>query len=143
LEFVAPGDVLVVQVGGLLGGYWGEILSIAAQHRGVAGLVIDGGVRDTQDLEALLFPVFARGAGVFRTVKHEAGELQASLVVGGVVVNPGDIILGDADGVMAVARERVSDVLEAARKRQAAEQGYIERIHRGELTMDIYGFRKS
>lgn len=143
LEYVSAGEVLVVQVGGLLGGYWGGILTVAAQLRGVAGLVIDGGVRDSEELQRLRFPAFARGTGVFRTVKHEPGDLQTPLIVGGVLVHPGDVIIADGDGVMAVARDRVHQVLEAARKREAAERAYVERIHNGELTMDIYGFRRS
>jgi len=140
LEFVSPGDVLVVQAAGILGGNWGGILSIAAQVRGVVGLVIDGGVRDSEEMQRLGFPAFARGTGVFRTVKHEAGELQAPIVVGGVMINPCDVIIGDGDGVMSVPRARVQQVLEASRKREATEAAYVERIKKGELTMDIYGF---
>ena len=142
LEFVSPGDVLVVQVGGLLGGYWGGILSLAAQVKGVVGLVIDGGVRDSEELQRVGFPAFARGTGVFRTVKHEPGELQTPLIVGGVRVEPGDIMIGDGDGVMAVQRPRLEEVLAASRKREAAERSYLERIRNGELTMDIYGFKR-
>jgi 4-hydroxy-4-methyl-2-oxoglutarate aldolase len=143
LEFVSPGDVLVVQVGGLLGGYWGGILSFAAQAKGVAGLVIDGGIRDSEELQRVGFPAFARGTGVFRTVKHELGELQVPLIVGGVQVEPGDIIIGDGDGVMAVQRSRAEEVLQASRKREAAERSYLDRIRNGELTMDIYGFKRA
>lgn len=142
LEFVSPGEVLVVQNGGLLGGYWGGILTEAALARGVDGLVIDGGCRDVADLERLQFPVFARGLGVFRTVKHEPGELNAPLVVGGVLVRPGDVMLGDGDGVMAIARERVDEALDAARKREEHERHIVDRIHKGELTIDIYGWRR-
>ncbi|MPZ13272.1 MAG: 4-carboxy-4-hydroxy-2-oxoadipate aldolase/oxaloacetate decarboxylase [Chloroflexi bacterium] len=140
LEFVSAGDVLVVQNGELLGGYWGGILTLAAQVRRVAGLVIDGGLRDSEEIQRVGFPAFARGTAVHRTVKHEPGELQVPLVIGGVQVQPGDVILGDGDGVMAVDRARAMEALEASRKRAAAEQAYVERIRRGELTMDIYGF---
>jgi 4-hydroxy-4-methyl-2-oxoglutarate aldolase len=140
LEQAGAGDVIVAQVGGLLGGYWGGVMTVAAQARGIAGLIIDGGVRDSEELQRLGFPVFARGTGVFRTVKHEGGVLQEPLLVGGVLVNPGDIMLGDGDGVMAIPRARVQQFLEAARKREAAEAGYVERLRKGESTMDIYGF---
>jgi 4-hydroxy-4-methyl-2-oxoglutarate aldolase len=136
----AAGDVIVAQVGGLLGGYWGGVMTVAAQARNIAGLIIDGGVRDSEELQRLGFPVFARGTGVFRTVKHEGGVLQEPLLVGGVLVNPGDIVLGDGDGVMAIPRAKVQQYLEAARKREAAEAGYVERLRKGETTMDIYGF---
>jgi 4-hydroxy-4-methyl-2-oxoglutarate aldolase len=140
LEQAAAGDVIVAQVGGLLGGYWGGVMTVAAQARNIAGLIIDGGVRDSEELQRLGFPVFARGTGVFRTVKHEGGVLQEPLLVGGVLVNPGDIVLGDGDGVMAIPRAKVQQYLEAARKRDAAEAGYVERLRKGETTMDIYGF---
>jgi 4-hydroxy-4-methyl-2-oxoglutarate aldolase len=140
LEQAGAGDVIVAQVGGLLGGYWGGVMTVAAQARGIAGLIIDGGVRDSEELQRLGFPVFARGTGVFRTVKHEGGVLQEPLLVGGVLINPGDIMLGDGDGVMAIPRARVQQFLEAARKREAAEAGYVERLRKGESTMDIYGF---
>jgi 4-hydroxy-4-methyl-2-oxoglutarate aldolase len=77
---------------------------------------------------------------VFRTVKHEGGVLQEPLLAGGILISPGDIILGDADGVMAIPRARVEQFLEAARKREMAEIGYVERLQKGETTMDIYGF---
>ncbi len=140
LEQASAGDVIVAQVGGLLGGYWGGVMTVAAQARGIAGLVIDGGVRDSEELEKLGFPVWARGVGVFRTVKHEPGVLQEPLLAGGVLINPGDIILGDSDGVMAIPRAKAQQFLEAARKREAAEAGYVERLRKGETTMDIYGF---
>lgn len=143
LEFVSAGDVLVVQVSGMLGGYWGGILTTAAQIKGVAGLVIDGGVRDSEEIERLQFPVFARGTGVFRTVKHELGELNVPLMIGGVLVDPGDVILADGDGVMSIAQPRVTEVLEASRQREATERDYYERIKKGELTMDIYGFKRA
>ncbi|MBM2809881.1 MAG: dimethylmenaquinone methyltransferase [Chloroflexi bacterium] len=142
LEFVSPGDVLVIQNGGLSGGYWGGILTVGAQVKGVAGLVLDGGLRDSEEIGHLGFPAFARGTGVFRTLKHDQGDLQTPLVVGGVLVNPGDVILGDSDGVMCIPRARVDAALEGGSKREAAERAIVERIRKGELTMDIYGFRR-
>jgi 4-hydroxy-4-methyl-2-oxoglutarate aldolase len=142
LAEVSAGDVLVVDAGGQIGGYWGEILTVAAQERGAAGLVIDGGVRDTRDLKELGFPVFARGVGVRGTVKRDKGELRKPVTVGGVRIEPGDLVLGDADGVVSVPHARIADVLSAAREREAREHSVIERIRRGELTADIYGFRR-
>jgi len=142
LERVAPGDVLVIQAGGHLAGYWGEILTIAAQMRRVAGVVIDGGVRDTEALQGNGFPVFARGAAVFRTVKRDPGETGVPVVTGGVLVAPGDVVLGDADGVLALPADRLDAVLQAARERHSREQTYLERIRQGELTLDVLGFRR-
>jgi 4-hydroxy-4-methyl-2-oxoglutarate aldolase len=140
LEKASAGEVIVAQVGGLLGGYWGGVMTVAAQARGIAGLIIDGGVRDSEELQRRGFPVFARGTGVFRTVKHEGGLLQEPLLAGGILINPGDIMLGDGDGVMAIPRAKVQQYLESSRKREAAEVGYVERLQKGETTMDIYGF---
>lgn len=137
-----PGDVLVVQAGGLVAGYWGEVMAVAAQARGIAGLVIDGGVRDVDELQRLGFPAFARGVAVFRTAKHEAGELGAPVVVGGVRVEPGDVVVGDSDGVLALAPSRLEATLAAGRARREKERGVLERLRRGELTIDIYGWRK-
>lgn len=141
VEHAAPGDVLVVQAGGHIAGYWGEVLTVAAQARGIAGLVIDGGLRDVKALQRLGFPAFSRGVGVFRTVKHEPGELGVPVVVGGVHVEPGDLVLGDADGVLALPREKLAQVLQAARERGAKERTILERIRKGESTTDIYGWR--
>jgi 4-hydroxy-4-methyl-2-oxoglutarate aldolase len=143
LAEVAPGDVLVVDAGGHIGGYWGKILTVAAQQRGVAGLVIDGGVRDVRDLEELGFPVFARGIGVSGTVKRDPGALRAPVTVGGVRIETGDLVLGDADGVVSVPADRLVDVLAASCEREAKEAAVIERLRGGETTVDIYGFRRA
>ncbi len=141
LAEAAPGDVLVVNGGGLIGGYWGKILTVAAQQRRLGGLVIDGGVRDVRDLRELGFPVFARGIGVRGTVKRDPGALREPVTVGGVRVEAGDLVLGDADGVVVVPAANVGDVLAAARAREDRERSVIDRLRRGELTVDIYGFR--
>ena len=142
LEQVGEGEVIVAFNGGLSGGYWGGIMTYAAQVRGATGLLIDGGIRDTEELEKVGFPVFARGTGVFRTAKHEKGELQVPIIVGGVQVRPGDIILGDADGAMAIPADRVQQYIENGRKRADAEAGIMERLRNGETTVQIYGFLK-
>lgn len=141
LERVDGGEVLVVQAGGLLAGYWGEVLTRAAQGRGVRGLVIDGGLRDVDALETLGFPAFSRGIAMLGTTKRSAGELGGALMVGGVMVRRGSLILGDADGVVAVPPESIQDTLIAARERRAMEQSFIKRIDAGESTLDVYGLR--
>jgi 4-hydroxy-4-methyl-2-oxoglutarate aldolase len=142
LAQVAPGDVLVVDAGGHIAGYWGMILTVSAQQRGVAGLVIDGGVRDTRDLEQLAFPVFARGIGVNGAVKQDAGSLGTPVTVGGVKIARGDLVLGDADGVVAIPAAEIDRVLAASREREERERSVVERLKRGELTADIYGFKR-
>ncbi len=143
LAQASSGDVLVVDGGGFIGGYWGKILTVAAQARGVAGLVIDGGVRDLRDLRELAFPVFARGLGIRGTIKRDPGALRAPVTVGGVRIEQGDLVLGDADGVVSVPAGKVVKVLAAARAREERERGVIERLRAGELTVDIYGFRRT
>ena len=142
LAVAAPGTVLVVDAHAHLAGYWGEVMTVAAQAKGVAGLVIDGGARDSEALERLGFPVFARGRSVLRTVKHEPGRVGEPVVAGGVPVRAGDVVVADADGVVAVRAERVQEVLEAARARAAREEQLMARLRAGELTLDVLGLRQ-
>jgi len=142
LEHAPREAVLVVDAREHLAGYWGEVLAVAAQARGVAGLIIDGGVRDTEALERLGFPVFARGRSILRTVKHEPGRVGEPVVAGGVWVRAGDVVLGDADGVVLIRAERLQEVLEASRARVAREERVMERLRAGELTLDLLGLRR-
>lgn len=141
LEVSAPDVVLVVDARGHLAGYWGEVLTVAAQARGVAGLVIDGGVRDSEALQRNGFPVFARGRSVLRTVKHEPGRVGEPVVAGGVVVRAGDVVLGDSDGVVVIRADRLRDVVAASRARVAREEEIMARLRAGELTLDLLGLR--
>lgn len=138
-----PGDVLVVDGREELCGYWGEVLAVAAQQRGIAGLVIDGGVRDTVELEELGFPAFSRGVCVRRTGKFWPGTVGEAITLAGVAVAPGDAVLADADGVLVLPAAAVAATLTASRKRIQDETGYLARIRNGELTLDIYGFRQA
>lgn len=141
LEQAGPGDVLVVDGRQELCGYWGEVLAVAAQARGVAGLVIDGGVRDVVEQERLGFPVFARGVCVRRTGKANRGIVGAPLTVAGVLVQPGDAVVADADGVVVLPPGAVTPTLEASGTRIAKEDAIMARLRDGELTLDLYGFR--
>jgi 4-hydroxy-4-methyl-2-oxoglutarate aldolase len=143
LEVAEPGVVLVVDARGHLAGYWGEVLAVAAQARRVAGLLIDGGVRDTDALERLAFPAFARGRSIHRTVKHEPGRVGEPVVVGGVLVRAGDVVVADADGVVVVRAERLAEVLDASLARVAKEERIMERLRGGELTLDLLGLRSA
>jgi 4-hydroxy-4-methyl-2-oxoglutarate aldolase len=141
LEAASPGTVLVVDAHGHLAGYWGEVMTTAAQARGVTGLVIDGGARDTSALERQGFAVFARGRSILRTVKHEPGRTGEPAVVGGVLVRTGDVMVGDADGLVAIRAERLQEVLEASRARVDKEDAIMARLRAGELTLDLLGLR--
>jgi len=144
IALAQPGDVIVADVGGALeAGHWGEITTVAAQARGVAGLVINGGVRDVGPIARRGFAVFAPAISMKATVKATPGLINHPIVCGGVTVYPGDLVLADDDGVVVVARERVSQVLEAARQREEREADVMRRLEAGELTLDILGFRQA
>jgi 4-hydroxy-4-methyl-2-oxoglutarate aldolase len=139
-----PGDVLVVRVANQYEyGYWGEIMSTAAQARGLGGLVIDGCVRDRVQLEAIGLPVFARGLCMRGTGKdfQARGWINAPLHIAGQTVQAGDLVVGDADGVVVLPRERVKEVLAASAWREDDEARILARIGAGEATLDIYGWR--
>ena len=134
------GDILVADVGDFVdAGHWGEILTAAATSRQIAGLVINGGVRDVAALETWGFPVFARGISMKATTKRIRGLVNHPIVCGGVEIHPGDLIAGDEDGVVAVARADASDVIARAREREAREAGVMKRLRQGELTIDLLG----
>ncbi|MCZ4291586.1 RraA family protein [Hoeflea alexandrii] len=145
LEIARPGDVMIVHVSGAYDfGYWGEVMSTAAKARGLAGLVIDGCVRDGDLLEDVGVPVFARGLSMRGTGKDfgAVGWIGAPLLMGQVVVNAGDLIVGDADGVVSLPRGTATEVIDASIAREAAEQGQIKRLEAGETTMSIFGFHR-
>lgn len=142
VEQARPGDVLIVDGREEICGYWGEVLAVAAQQRGIVGLVMDGGVRDTAEQEALGFPVWSRGIGVRRTGKFWPGLVGRPIIVAGVAVRPGDAVVADADGVLVLPAEAVEATLIASQQRIDKEDGIMSRIRDGESTMDIYGFRR-
>jgi 4-hydroxy-4-methyl-2-oxoglutarate aldolase len=136
-----PGSVLVVEVNrGYEGGYWGELMTIAAQQRKLAGLVIDGCVRDADSIEHLWFPVFSRGLSVRGTDKQGGGHINWPVLVGDITVNPGDLVVGDRDGVIAIPAAEISSTLEAAQQREAKEEQTKKDIVAGKSTLAIYGW---
>ena len=138
-----PGDVLVVHVSGVYDfGYWGEIMSCAAKTRRLAGLVIDGCVRDGAILADFGLPVFARGLCIRGTGKDfgARGWINFPTLFDDLIVNAGDLIVGDTDGVVAIPRERASEVVAAAQEREAKEAAVLERIRAGERTLEVYKF---
>lgn len=136
-----PGDVLVVDGHGYIAGYWGEILTVAAQARGIAGLVIDGGVRDLAALEKRKFPVFARGIAMCAAVKLHAPSVGEPIVVADVAIAPGDLIVADADGVVAIPQTAVERTLAGARQRSDKEAAIMRRLEAGETTVQILGLK--
>jgi 4-hydroxy-4-methyl-2-oxoglutarate aldolase len=145
LVLAQPGDVLVAHVGGFYeAGYWGEVMSTMARERGLAGVVIDGCVRDGALLAQIGVPVFSRGLCLRGTGKDfgASGWINAPLRLGDVTVHPGDLIAGDGDGLVAVPRARLAQVLAAAQEREAQEARILERLRHGETTLDIYGLNR-
>ena len=139
----SAGDVLVVEVGGHYeAGYWGEIMTVAAQARGVVGLVIDGCIRDAEQIGGLGFPVCSRGLCIRGTGKdaEPPGSLNEPITIGDVTISPGDLVVGDGDGVVAIPADRVEEVLEKSRERIDKEAAIMERLRQGETTLDIYGW---
>lgn len=143
LYVAQPGDVLVVHVSDDYEfGYWGEIMSTAAQARGLAGLVIDGCVRDADVLESCGFPIFARGLCIRGTGKDYGarGWINHATLFDKLIVHPGDLIVGDADGLVVLPRERAADIVEAAIEREAKEKAICQRLQQGERTLEVYNF---
>lgn len=143
IAIAEPGDVLVVSVSGAFeAGYWGEIMSTVAKTFGLGGLVIDGCVRDGHLLEGIGFPVFARGLCIRGTGKdmQGRGSLLAPVLIGDVVVNSGDLVVGDGDGVVVLPRERAEAVVAASIEREKKEAETIEMIRKGNTTVAIYNW---
>ena len=137
-----PGDVLVVDAGGHVGGYCGEVLAVAAMARGIRGLIIDGGVRDSVAQQRRGFPVWARGLSIEGTVKTFPGTIGEPIVCGGVLVRTGDFVVADDDGVVVIPHERAEEVIAAARQRVDKEAVIMQRLEQGELTLDLLGLRE-
>lgn len=143
ISIAQPGDVLVVNIGEYEeAGAWGEIATVAAIERGIKGLIIDGGVRDTQAIKSLGFPVFCRSISIKATTKKLIGFINYPITCGGVIVNPGDIVLGDADGVVVVKKEDVEEVIKKAEERERFERRVIEELRQGKLTIDLLNLRQ-
>lgn len=132
------GEVLVADYGGSTASApFGEIMALACQMRGIAGLIIDGAVRDSVQIAALGFPVFAHGLNIRGTVKTNRGLLGVPLSMGGVLVQPGDMICADADGIIVIPADEAEAALVAAEARAARETDIMARLRKGETTMQI------
>jgi len=138
------GSVLVVDVGRVADrGYWGEVLTTAAEAAGLAGLVLDGGVRDVAALESHGFPVFSSTVALTGATKDKPGTVGAPVRVGGVRVAAGDWVVADVDGVTFVAGGVLADVLAAGRAREAKEAGFFEALRAGATTVELLGLDAS
>jgi 4-hydroxy-4-methyl-2-oxoglutarate aldolase len=142
VEVCQPGDVLVVApTSESTDGMFGELLATSCLAHGITGLVIEAGVRDTADLAAMNFPVWAKAISAQGTVKASPGSVNVAIVCAGVIVHAGDVIVGDQDGVVVVRREQAAEVARLSRERIAKEQKSRERLRAGELGLDFYDLR--
>ena len=138
-----PGDVIVVDGSGLTSvALWGEMMSLCAKTHGIAGIVIDGAVRDSDALSCMDFPVYARGICPRGPVRVSKGEVNISIQCGGVVVNPGDYVVGDRDGVVIIPKEKIDAVIDAASSVAKREEQLKKRIISGEYLLDIFGLEE-
>jgi 4-hydroxy-4-methyl-2-oxoglutarate aldolase len=142
VEVCQPGDVLVVTTGSdSTDGMFGDLLATSLVAHGVLGLIIDAGVRDVSELTAMDFPVWSRAISAQGTVKATAGSVNIPIVCAGAAIQPGDVVVGDMDGVVVVPRENAGDVAKASQARVAKEEKNRHSLRSGELGLDMYGLR--
>lgn len=135
-----PGDVLVVDAKGFMeAGPWGDVLTIQAMKVGIAGLVINGCVRDANLIIELGFPVFCRGLSIKGTAKNQPGRVNVPVSIGDVLIHPGDIIVGDRDGLAVVPQGEVESTIAASLTREEKEAKQREAIAQGSFTSDLLG----
>lgn len=140
ITMAEPGDVLVIDANGYIEtGHLGELMCASCKAHDLAGIVIDGAIRDRQDIAEMEFPVYARGVHPQGPLKQDPGSINGTISCGGVTIEPGDVLVGDNDGITAVPADNAEAVFESARKKLTAESTLRERIEDGEYLFEING----
>jgi 4-hydroxy-4-methyl-2-oxoglutarate aldolase len=139
MEKIPRGSVLVVATGGFVAGYWGEVLTVAAETAGVIGLVIDGSVRDTAALTARRFPAFSRGISVRGTSKNAAPSVGRPVIIGGTPADVGDLVVADDDGVVVIPARVAAQTVSAGQARAHKEAVMMQQLQEGRSTLELLG----
>jgi len=144
LTLAKPGDVLVIDARGYTGNaVWGGVQALYARKTGVAGLVVDGAIRDVEEMRKMRFPVYCKGVTPAGPHKGWADNINVPIQCGGIPVNPGDLIVGDDDGVAVIPQEYIERVYEDSLKRLKLEKSWIKNIENGQSSLDAVGLRSA
>lgn len=137
LDVAMPGDIVVIDAhGSSMNAVLGDLVSTKAKHRGIAGFVVDGFVRDLPNILELDFPIFARGTTSIGPLHRGPGEINHPICCGGIVVNPGDILVADGAGIVVIPQEIASDLLVRLRSQKATQAAYLAGVKRGNFSND-------
>lgn len=143
ISMAQKGDVIIADMGNAVAnGPFGEVLAVECVTKGLAGLIFNCAVRDSREIIELGLPVFSAQICISGTAKATLGTINHPISCGGVIVNPGDIVVADADGVVTVPLDEAEEIVKAADARTAKEAEVMERLRAGESLFDIYGYQK-
>jgi RraA family protein len=137
LDVAKPGDIVVIDAhGSTMNAVMGDLVSTKAKHRGIAGFIVDGFIRDLPDILELDFPIFARGTTSIGPLHRGPGEINYPICCGGIVVNPGDVIVADGAGIVVIPQEIASDLIKRLRSYKASQAAYLASVKRGDFSND-------